>query len=280
MMTPTSFIGFRNFLFLKASLLGLGLSMLAYALDEPVGGPSGGSRLGYSLGVICTLLILWLMWIGMRKRSYQSSCTPLSGWLSAHVYVGCTLLLLVPLHSGFQLGWNVHTLAYVLMSAVIASGMIGVYFYAVIPAQMTRNRPGIKLEGLLKDVADLDSECRLQSEGLPDQFALIVSGAIEETRIGGGLFQQLSGDTSICAATVALKEMRTRLLRASVNFETRDQILRIIELLGLKQSKLARIRRDIRYQVLLNLWLMFHVPLSFAALAAVAIHIFVVFYHW
>ena len=280
MMTPTSFIGFRNFLFLKASLLGLGLSMLAYALDEPAGGPSGGSWLGYSLGVICTLLILWLMWIGMRKRSYQSSCTPLSGWLSAHVYLGCTLLLLIPLHAGFQLGWNVHTLAYVLISAVIASGMIGVYFYAVIPAQMTRNRPGIKLDGLLKDVADLDSECRLQSEGLPDQFALIVSDAIEETRIGGGLLQQLSGDTSICAATVALKEMRTRLLGASVNCETRDQILRIIELLALKQSKLARIRRDNRYQVLLNLWLIFHVPLSFAALAAVAIHIFVVFYHW
>ena len=139
---------------------------------------------------------------------------------------------------------------------------------------------GIKVEGLLEDVANLDAECRLQSEGIPDEFALIVSASIEETRIGGGLLQQLSGDASTCAATVALKEMRTRLLRASVDCETRDQILRLIELLALKQSKLARIRRDNRYQVLLNLWLMFHVPLSFAALAAVAIHIFVVFYHW
>jgi hypothetical protein len=43
---------------------------------------------------------------------------------------------------------------------------------------------------------------------------------------------------------------------------------------------LERIRRDVRYQALLSVWLFFHVPLSFAALAAVGVHIFVVFYYW
>lgn len=280
MTAPASFLAYRNFLFLKVSSAGLTLSMLAYALDEPPGGPSGGSWLGYGLGAISALMVFWLMWLGVRKRSYQSASTPLSGWLSAHVYLGLTLLLLVPLHSGFQFGWNLHTLAYVLMSAVIISGMVGVYFYSRIPAQMTRNRPGVKFEGLLQAVADLDGEARLQSEEIPDAFASIVGTAIDETRVGGGLFRQLSGRDRECATTLALGDMRKELRRADVDGDTRDQILRVIELLALKQAKLVRIRRDIRYQALLDLWVIFHVPLSFAALAAVLIHIFVVFYYW
>ena len=280
MIAPTSFLGYRNFLFLKASGLGLGVSIVAYAIDEPAGGPSGGSLLGYVLGGISAFLIFWLMWLGVRKRSYQNSSTPLSAWLSAHVYLGLTLLVLVPLHSGFQFGWNLHTLAYVLMSAVIVSGMLGVYFYTSVPSQMTRNRPGVKLEGLLQEVADLDADCRLKSEDIPDVFASIVGDAIDETRIGGGVFRQLAGRDPKCATAGALKDMRRQLDRERLDLETRDQILGVVELLALKQSKLSRIRRDIRYQALLDLWLIVHVPLSFAALAAVLIHIFVVFYYW
>ena len=280
MIAPTSFLWFRNFFFLKLSSAALALSILAYALDDAVGGPSGGSWLGYGLGSISTLLILWLMWIGIRKRSYQNATTPLSAWLSAHVYLGLTLLLLVPLHAGFQFGFNIHTLAYVLMSAVIISGMLGVYFYARVPAQMTRNRPGIKLEGLLQDVADLDGECRIASQTIPDAFASVVATAIEETRIGGGLFRQLSGIDPACATTVALKDMRRKLREVILDAETRDQLLGIMELLALKQSKLVRIRKDIRFRAYLDCWLIVHVPLSFAAVAAVMIHIFVVFYYW
>ena len=38
------------------------------------------------------------------------------------------------LHAAFQVGWNVHTLAYVLMLLVIASGIYGVVNYARLPS--------------------------------------------------------------------------------------------------------------------------------------------------
>jgi len=280
MIAPTSFLKYRSFLFLKLGAVLLCASIAAYALSDPPGGPSGGSWIGYVLGGLSTLLILWLMWFGVRKRSYQKSTSSLSGWLSGHVYLGLTLILLVPLHAAFQFGWNVHTFAYVSMCIVIVSGMVGVFFYVRVPSQMTKNRPGVKLDGLMIEVADLDAECRLRAESVPDEFAGIVASAIEDTRIGGGLYSQLAGRAKNCATTNAVRDMKKKLRRESLDTDERDSIIQLVQLLSLKEAKLARIRRDIRFKALLDLWLMFHVPVSFATLALVSIHIFVVFYYW
>src|SRR5437867_3778715 len=81
---------------------------------------------------------------------------PLRAWLSAHVYLGLALLVVMPLHSAFELGWNIHTLALALATLTIATGIAGLGFYTQVPTPMTRNRPGQKLAGLLEQIADLD----------------------------------------------------------------------------------------------------------------------------
>jgi hypothetical protein len=40
-----------------------------------------------------------------------------------------------------------------------------------------------------------------------------------------------------------------------------------------KQALLERVRRDMRYQAMLDVWLLFHVPLTFALLATLLAHI-------
>ncbi len=92
-----------------------GASLTAYLWHDPGGPPNGGTWLGYTLGTIGALLIVWLMLFGVRKRSYLDSAGTLRGWLSAHIYLGTSLILIVLLHAGFQVGWNLHTLAFVLM---------------------------------------------------------------------------------------------------------------------------------------------------------------------
>jgi hypothetical protein len=47
--------------------------IIAFIWHHPVGPPNGGSWLGYTLGTIGAVLIVWLMLLGIRKRRYASN---------------------------------------------------------------------------------------------------------------------------------------------------------------------------------------------------------------
>jgi len=275
---PRTFLENQNYRYLKIGAGLLFLSLVAYAFDDPEGGRSGGSWLGYGLGTISALTIFWLMWFGIRKRQYASTGPPLKGWLSAHVYLGGVLLLLVPLHSAFQFGWNVHTLAYVLMSLVIVSGFLGIAFYSLVPMAMTRNRNNTTLEAMLERIAEIDAECRLAADGLPDYYAQSVVISIDQTHIGGGIVKQLSGHDDQCGTSRALNRLRTSDIQ--LEGDAREQERKLLELVARKQLLLNQIRKDVRYKGLLDLWLVAHVPLAFATCAALLVHVFVVFWYW
>jgi len=267
--------GFRYF---KFSLVLLVAAIVAYGWHEPVDGPNGGTWLGYTLGGIGAFLILLLMWFGMRKRSYKSSMGRVEGWLSAHVYLGLSLIVIATLHAGFQIGWNLHTLAYVLMLIVIASGIFGVYAYLRYPQLMTENRRGKTLDTLLAEMAELDRECRDASAQLTDDISQSVLRCCEQTRIGGSIMRQLSGTDSNCATQRALDEVGR--LTASLPRAQVEDGRRLLTLLGKKNELVQRARRDVQYKALMDIWLFFHVPLSFALLAALSAHVVSIFFYW
>ena len=91
--------------------------------------PNGGSVFGYTSGTIAAFLMLVLTYLGRRKRHYGSKLGTVKGWTSAHVYLGVALIGLTLLHSGFQVGWNWHTLAFALMLIVCLSGIYGCLLY-------------------------------------------------------------------------------------------------------------------------------------------------------
>jgi len=274
---PQSFLTYARFRWLKVSLLLLAASIAAYLAIVPPGGQNGGTPVGYALGILSALLMLWLLWFGVRKRRYGTGGAPLRGWLSAHVYLGSILLVLVPLHSGFEFGWNVHTLAYAVMSAVIVSGFFGIGLYGFVPTPMTGNRPGEKLVALLHQIAEIDGQCRGLARELPDFYPHAIQVAIEETRIGGSVRRQLAGFDPRCGTTRALAMIQEHDER--LESKAREAVNQLVELLARKQALLARVRRDGRYKALLELWLVFHVPLAIASVVLVAVHVFVVLYY-
>jgi hypothetical protein len=237
----------------------------------------GGSPLGYILGTIAAVLILWLMLLGVRKRRYRSAMGSLQGWTSAHIYIGASLLVVATLHCAFEFGWNVHTLTYVLMVAVIGSGFYGIYAYLHYPRVMTDNMGAETLESLALTITDIDAECRRIALNLPDEINAIVEQAAT-SRIGGGFMRRLKGDRVRCPTRTAPGKLRA--LGARYEGEQAQLNQQLVATLARKSALLDRARRDLRLRTLIETWLYFHVPLSFALLASLITHVISVFYFW
>ncbi len=140
-----SILVLRNFRYLKITAALVIGAIVIYVAHTPLGQPNGGTWVGYTLGTVGALLIVWLAFFGIRKRRYGMGKLTLQEWLSAHVYLGLGLIVIASLHAGFQFGWNVHTLAYVFMVIVILSGVYGLFLYLRLPSEMARNRGGLTL---------------------------------------------------------------------------------------------------------------------------------------
>ncbi len=279
--TPIRHEGFlrhKRYRYLKAAVVISIVSIIVYLFVDVEPRHNGGTWYGYTLGTISTLLIVWLMLIGLRKRAITPGHWNLKGWTSAHVYLGASLLVLATLHTGFQFGLNVHTLAYTLMVFVIISGFYGVYFYATTPRRMSDNRAQRSQAELLTAIRSIDRQLREAAQPLDPAYVREVKRAISKTKIRPGLFTSISATQKRCATTHALKRLRHA--APSAPEEMRRPLEDIMAILERKNALLLRTRRHIRFTTLLRLWLHFHVPLAFALLAALVAHIVSVFFFW
>ena len=276
-MRHRTILEYKHYRYLKLAVFVVIASIVAYAVYTSPFGRYGGTPAGYALGTVGALLILWLMWFGIRKRRYKGSGN-IQGWLSGHVYLGTALVVVATLHTGFQVGWNVHTLAYVLMLLVIFSGFYGLYAYLRVPQLMTENLREDTLDSLLLKIADIDREARRLAVGMPDNINLAIQDSLQNTRIGGGVIAQISGRARNCPTARAVTTIQAA-VRQFKDEEARSN-KDLYTLMLRKQHLLERARFDVRYKAILDFWLFLHVPLSLALLAALTAHIVAVFFYW
>jgi hypothetical protein len=273
-----SILEYAHFRWFKGALVLCAAAALAYLWHQPPIKPYGGTWLGYALGTVAALLILWLMAYGVRKRRYRSRMGTVQGWLSAHVYLGTALVVIATLHTGFELGWNVHTLAYVLMLLVVVSGFYGVYLYLRVPRAMTENLGQDTLQSTLARIEDVDREMRAKAMSLPDALLALVDASINGTRLGGSLMRLLSGRDSDCPTASVINRWSATARGVSAGSANLER--EVFGLLLEKQQLLERARRDLRHKALLEIWLYLHVPLAVMLLAALAAHVVSVFIYW
>jgi hypothetical protein len=270
------FLRHKRFRWLKIALLVSLAASLAYALVDVQPRPNGGSWLGYVLGTIGALLILWLTGLGLRKRAMTRGRWSLKGWTSAHVYLGLSLVVIATLHAGFQFGLNVHTLAYALMMLVILSGIYGISVYATLPDALSDNRAEMTRPQMIDAVAKIDQQLQAAAQPLSVEDTAIVRLSLSEDAFRGGLIRRLTGHYPNCRNARALKQMRARAAAAPGD----EAIDKVVDLMERKSAALGRIRRHMRIKALLEVWLYVHVPLTFATIAALAAHIVSVFFYW
>ncbi|MDP9139945.1 MAG: hypothetical protein M3O62_04035 [Pseudomonadota bacterium] len=313
-----SFLVYRDAYYLKWALALCALSCVLYALHDPIEGASGSTWLGYSLGTLGAALIAWLAWFGVRKRQFRESKAPAQAWVSAHVYLGLSLLFVGTLHTGFQLGLNVHTLAYVLMVLVIVSGIYGIIAYSVLPRQVTANRNEMEFRAMLEEIAQLNEAALSLADKIDPETHAVVARSVSKVKIGGTAYEQLSGRyvtpgdpggldqfftvkrkqlQSQAAMPTAAQGGRGR--QATIAFVA-DQIFaagsarggdkaankasetlqKLLQTVAKRKALLEKVNRDITLRARLTIWLYFHVPLTVALLAALVVHIIAVFIYW
>lgn len=288
----------RNARYLWVALGLVAASGALYSTQRGLRPPGGGTWQGYVLGSAGALIILWLAWLGIRKRQYASTSGSIAGWTSAHVYLGLALIVIATLHCAAKFGWNVHTLAYALTCAVVLTGVFGIYAYLNFPQLLSENRTGGPRAKLFAELYALDQEGRDIARRCYASINTAVKSSIERTAIGGGLLDQLLGrdrslllldeteDGTIGSRLTANRDQQAvidyvsnRATRADKRVEPAN-LEALVLILCRRQVVLRRIRRDIRLNAWLKAWLYFHVPLTIALIVALIVHILTTFLYW
>jgi hypothetical protein len=292
-----SFVNYRNYRYGTVAFLATVATVAAYMMDKPRVPPNGGTWLGYTLGTVAGLLVIFLSLFGIRKRSFRSRIGTAIGWLSAHVYLGIAALIIATLHSGMHFGANVHTATYVLMWVVTVSGCWGVYVYIRYPGLMTRQRGNLRRKELLQQILELDQ----RSLGLADitpRVAALIGDSIRRTDLGDPRLRaqlrardrsylMISGESASQAAHLvpnfgnhALMEQLAELRLGATDEGTRATLQNLLDCAGAKAALLQRLRRETKLAAMLRVWLFIHVPVCCALLAALFTHVITVFLYW
>ena len=276
--THEGFLRHENFRWLKIATIISLLAIVSYLLIDVQPRHNGGSWFGYTLGTIGVLIILWLSLIGIRKRKMSRGHWSLKAWTSAHVYLGLSLIVIGTLHTGFQLGWNVHTLAYVLMMIVILSGVWGISVYATLPRVMSANRDQTTEAQMLASLRSIDRQLHDAAQPLDQNHAELVRSSLDQDPFGGGIIRRMANRYPACKTRKAHYEIL--IIMGSQPGDKDDPLEKVGSLLGRKRAILARTRKHLQLKSMLEIWLYLHVPLTFALVAALVAHIVSVFFYW
>lgn len=274
-MDDETFAGHRRYFWAWVSAGMLAAMGVVYAADHPVGGRNGGTVLGYAYGILAAIGIVALVGYGYRRRhAYAAGPGTLKGWLSAHVWIGVALTVVVPMHSGFKLSRNLHAVPYLLMVLTIATGIWGAFSYLRYPARMRAQREGATPRGLMEQLERASREMALMAEGKSPAFAAFAARI--DTRFGPSAlrivlarpYPQVPRDVVMeLLGTLPDEEYDAGLELTKVGHRKRQVANRLIDEAGMA----ARMR----------VWLYVHVPLSIACLVALAAHVlWVAYYRW
>ena len=265
-----SFLKHKGYRWLWIALALCAAAIAGYLLIDQQPRPNGGTWYGYTLGTIGFGLIIWLSLLGVRKRRINPGAWSLKAWTSAHVYLGLSLIVIGTLHTGFQIGWNVHALAYVLMLLVIATGIYGIYVYATLPASLSANRKEMTRAQMLDALTAIDRQLESAAQPLGRAEADLVIDALGQDIFSGGALARLTSSYPGCATARAIKGIGTG----------SEPAARVTALLEKRSEQLAQIRGALRIRAMLEIWLFIHIPLTIALIAALTAHVISVFFYW
>jgi hypothetical protein len=282
---------------------------VSYALNAPAG-PSGGSALGLTFGVIGFAFMLFAALLGARKRVPVWRIGRAQAWMRGHLWLGLLSLPVILFHGGFHFGGTLTSVLMGLLILTVVSGVLGAALQHYVPRVMTTD---VKLETIYDEIGNVRN--LLLEEA--DRAVETVCGPLgignstkQEVRRAGGFsaardMARTSGGPVVAAAaeTVVLTEEERAPLRRFYLGEMRP----FLEQPEHRGSRLAsaddahgafsglrtlmpestqatlqdledvcdearQLVRQEQLHVLLHGWLLVHIPLSLALIVLGAVH--------
>jgi len=277
-----NFLAYGRYVWGKLTLATTLVLVISYIIYSRRVSPNGATLVGLIYGIISFVAILLLMYYGMRKRSYTAKHWSLRAWLSFHVYIGTMTLLLVPLHAGFKFGFDIHTLAYVLLVMVVVSGIVGAALYLLLPRrfepfgeELTYPMGDGTDEELRKIIRQMHALAIDKSQEFADACQTEIEYGIPKRHVGWGLLWRKSATAALVATQIeAFQDYLQHI--PEVEHEAFQNLARLATQ---KRDLEHRMAAQMRLQNLLEAWLYIHLPVSLVMFIVVIIHILVVFYY-
>jgi hypothetical protein len=277
-----NFLAYGRYVWGKLTLATTLVLVISYIIYSRRVSPNGATLVGLIYGIISFVAILLLMYYGMRKRSYTAKHWSLRAWLSFHVYIGTMTLLLVPLHAGFKFGFDIHTLAYVLLVMVVGSGIVGAALYLLLPRrfepfgeELTYPMGHGTDEELRKIIRQMRALAIDKSQEFADACQTEIEYGIPKRHVGWGLLWRKSATAALVATQIeAFQDYLQHI--PEVEHEAFQNLARLATQ---KRDLEHRMAAQMRLQNLLEAWLYIHLPVSLVMFIVVIIHILVVFYY-
>lgn len=240
--------------------------------------PSGS--IGRRLGLLSAALFLAIYLYPLRKRfEWLRRIGQTRRWLDVHIALGLLVPLIVTIHAAFKLNGLIG-MAYWIMLAIVASGIVGRYLYAQIPRSITAAE--LSLKELQEQAEVVAAELRRQTV-LPDaDLAAVLSlpdrQAVDSMPLPRALWAMIALDL---ARFWRIARLRRRMLAPAERLWT---------LGGLRKSRHAEIEAALanlragawlgakvlflrRAGEIFHLWHVVHKPFSYSFALIVAAHI-------
>jgi hypothetical protein len=269
-------------------------------------GPSGGSAVGLTFGIVGSALMVFAGALGARRKVPTWQIGRATFWMRGHIWLGLLSFALILFHGGFRLGGPLTAVLMILFALVVVSGILGLLLQQVMPRLMLTRVP---LETVYEQIDAIVLQLRAESDELVAAACgplLIESTPLPaERRAGGGLLERVGQPRSTVRAHPAplaptpesvilrdtyLAEIRPFLdparggdgvllnpARAATLFrELRTALPPLLHDTVSELEDTCDERRQLRDQKRLHHWmhgwLLVHIPLSLALLLLGAVH--------
>lgn len=239
--------------------------------------PSGS--VGLQLGISGAFLFVLIYLYGIRKRwAWLRKKGNTAHWLDFHILMGLLAPALITLHSSFRFR-GLAGMAFWIMWAVVASGVVGRYLYSLIPRHL--NAAEMNLEESARMRQELLQELRKQDLISPDVLEKFAPPGRAE-------IESMSAFSSM--VTLFLLDLKRPFQIARLRRQSMSAAMRFLSLGGLfsvGQSRLEKIVSVIREhsrlsskvvfltktQKLFHLWHVVHRPFSYSLAVLIVIHV-------